>query len=45
LYDLLSDEGDMYTWGKGKYGSLGLYKTDVQYFPLKVTNSNTKQIR
>lgn len=32
----VTDKGDLFTWGKGKYGCLGLYKTDVQYFPLKV---------
>ncbi|XP_045181417.2 RCC1-like G exchanging factor-like protein isoform X2 [Mercenaria mercenaria] len=32
----VTDVGDLYTWGKGKYGCLGIHKTDVQYFPLKV---------
>ncbi|XP_052764495.1 RCC1-like G exchanging factor-like protein [Mya arenaria] len=36
-FGAVTDAGDLYIWGKGKHGSLGIYKTDVQYFPLKVS--------
>ncbi|KAH3780909.1 hypothetical protein DPMN_158734, partial [Dreissena polymorpha] len=32
----VTDLGDVYTWGKGKYGALGLQRVTVQYFPLKI---------
>lgn len=35
-YAALTDTGDVYTWGNGRYGCLGLQKTMVQNFPLKV---------
>ncbi|XP_060579337.1 RCC1-like G exchanging factor-like protein isoform X2 [Ruditapes philippinarum] len=35
-FGAITSVGDLYTWGKGKYGCLGIHKTEVQYFPLKV---------
>ncbi|KAL4218003.1 Williams-Beuren syndrome chromosome region 16 protein [Mactra antiquata] len=36
-FGAITDNGDLYTWGKGKYSCLGLPKIEEQYFPLKVS--------
>lgn len=32
----ITTEGNLYTWGKNKWGQLGLGHTKDQYFPLQV---------
>lgn len=34
----ITTEGNLYTWGKNKWGQLGLGHTKDQYFPLQVSN-------
>lgn len=34
----ITTEGNLYTWGKNKWGQLGLGHTKDQYFPLQVNN-------
>lgn len=33
----LTDDGDLYMWGKNKFGCLGFGSTNDQYFPLKTS--------
>lgn len=32
----ITTDGNLYTWGKNKWGQLGLGHTKDQYFPLQV---------
>jgi len=34
----ITSEGNLYTWGKNKWGQLGLGHTKDQYFPLQVNS-------
>ena len=41
---LYLDCGDVYTWGKGKHGCLGLFHSQEQCFPLKVSTSQSGEL-
>ncbi|KAK3576942.1 hypothetical protein CHS0354_017617 [Potamilus streckersoni] len=46
FYAALTDKGDLYTWGKNKWGCLGLIYNKDQYFPLKVSlPAESKMVR
>ena len=40
---LYLDCGDVYTWGKGKHGCLGLFHSQEQCFPLKVSITQSEE--
>lgn len=40
----VTNKGDLYMWGKNKYGQLGLGMHKDQYFPLRVSIHTVKLI-
>ena len=38
----IMDNGDLYTWGVGEYGALGIIDTESQWFPVKVVFPDTQ---
>lgn len=39
---VIMDNGDLYTWGVGEFGALGVRDLDSQWFPVKVNFTNEK---
>jgi RCC1-like G exchanging factor-like protein len=40
----INNNGDLYIWGRNRFGSLGLGHLNDQYFPIKVKKLNFKKI-